>query len=423
MASVTALATVAALLLSACGSGSGSGGTSKSLTFWLSTSSAQQSGWSKLIDQYKKATGVSVKLVNIPYSGYATKLHNAAQANALPDIADVPALDPIWTNKLIDLDSIVKDPANHIAGSFVAKDTSGKVLSIPSDITASGMFINESLFKKAGVPFPTAPAQTWTWDEFIAAANKVRAATGVKYSLVFDSSPSRLRAMEYEFGGQGVHADAGGKFSTDSATEKAVNFFVGLNDDKVMPKSVWTSGADPSAMFQSGDVVAYWSGVWQVPAFASSITKFQWASVPSPAQPVQASDVNSGGMMVAINNNGAAGKAAKAFMAWLYQPAQYRQLVETSGFLPVETGLNPNYPFTSQAALAAFKLYNAEIPLYAPISGYFNNAQTNWVLKGKSLATDPTVTELGKAINHQQSVGDALKNIVSGYNQQVGGSS
>lgn len=422
MAPAAALAAVAALLLSACGSGSG-GGTAKSLTFWLSSSSAQESGFSRLAAEYKKDTGVNVKIVNIPYSGYATKLHNAAQAGALPDVADVPALDPIWTNKLSDLSSIVDTASDHINDTFIAKDSSGKVLSIPSDITASGMFINESLFKKAGVSFPTSPSQTWTWDQFIAAANKVRAATGAKYSLTFDPSPSRLRAMVYEFGGDYVHADSAGTFSVDSATTKAVSYFVGLNNDTVMPKSVWTSGADPSAMFQSGDVVAYWSGVWQVPAFAQSITKFQWASVPSPAQPVQASDVNSGGMMTAFDNNSAEGAAAKKFLSWLYEPAQYRQLVETSGFLPVETGLNPKYPFTSAAALSAFKLYNEETPLYAPVSGYFNTAQTNWVLKGKSLTTDPTVTELGKAINHQESVGTALKNIVAGYNQQVGGGS
>jgi alpha-1,4-digalacturonate transport system substrate-binding protein len=174
-------------------------------------------------------------------------------------------------------------------------------------------------------------------------------------------------------------------------------------------------------MFQSGQVVAYWSGVWQVPAFAQSITNFQWASVPTPAEPVQASDVNSGGMMVGFDNNGAESPAAKAFISWLYQPAHYQQLVETSGFLPVESGLNPKYPFTSAAAQAAFTLYNQEIPLYAPISGYFNNAQTDWVLKGKRLATDPTKTEMGKAINGQESVDTALKNIVDGYNQQVGG--
>lgn len=418
---LAAVATAGAVLLSACGSGSDSGGTSKSLTFWISTVPGQDAGWKKMVAQYKKETGVSVKLVNIPYDGYTTKLHNAAQANSLPDVATVPALDPIWSNKLVDLSSIANNKTNKINKNFVAKDSSGKVLSIPSDVTASGMFINKSLFEKAGVSYPTSPEKTWTWTEFIKAANKVREKTDAKYSLTFDQSPSRLRAMVYEMGGQYVHADSSGKFSVDAATKKAVNTFVGWNDDKTMPKSVWTSGADPSAMFQSGDVVAYWSGVWQVAAFSDSIKKFEWASVPTPAQPVQASDVNSGGMTVGFNNNADAAKAATKFLSWLYEPAHYQALCEASGFLPVESGLNPKYPFKSEAAQAAFKLYNESIPLYAPISGYFNSAQTNWVLKGKSLTEDPTKTELGKAINGQQSADKALQNIVDGYNQQVGG--
>ncbi|MEV5958527.1 extracellular solute-binding protein [Streptomyces sp. NPDC051987] len=420
---LAAVASAGALLLSACGSGSGSGGTSKSLTFWISTVPGQDAGWKKLVAQYKKEAGVTVKLVNIPYDGYTTKLHNAAQANSLPDVAAVPSLDPIWSNKLLDLSSIANNKSYNINGNFLAKDSSGKVLSIPSDVTASGLYINESLFKKANVSFPTSPDKTWTWTDFIAAADKVREKTGAKYSLAFDQSPSRLRAMVYEMGGKYVHADSSGKFSVDDATKKAVKTFVGWNDDKTMPKSVWTSGADPAAMFQSGDVVAYWSGVWQVASFADSIKKFDWASVPTPAQPVQASDVNAGGMMVGFNNNGAGATAAKKFLTWIYDPKQYTELVESSGFLPVESGLDPKYPFDSAAAQAAFKLYNQEIPLYAPISSYFNNAQTDWVLKGKSLTTDPTKTELGKAVNGQESSDKALENIVAGYNQQVGGGS
>ncbi|WP_055716039.1 extracellular solute-binding protein [Streptomyces torulosus] len=418
---LAAVATAGGLLLSACGGGSESGGTSKSLTFWISTVPGQDAGWKKMVAQYEKETGVKVKLVNIPYDGYTTKLHNAAQANSLPDAATVPALDPIWSNKLIDLTSIADKKSNNINANFLAKDKSGKVLAIPSDVTASGMFINKSLFEKAGVSFPTSPQKTWTWTEFIKAADKVREKTKAKYSLTFDQSPSRLRAMVYEMGGKYVHADDSGKFSVDAATKKAVNTFVGWNDDKTMPKSVWTSGADPSAMFQSGDVVAYWSGVWQVPAFAESIKKFEWASVPTPAQPVQASDVNSGGLTVGFNNNADAAAAAKKFLTWLYEPDHYRALCEASGFLPVESGLNPKYPFKSEAAQAAFKLYNESIPLYDPISGYFNGAQTQWVLNGKSLTEDPTKTELGKAINGQQSADKALENIVAGYNQQVGG--
>jgi len=61
--------------------------------------------------------------VNIPYDGYPTKLHNAAQANSLPDVADVPALDPIWSNKLIDLSSIADDKSYHINANFLAKNS------------------------------------------------------------------------------------------------------------------------------------------------------------------------------------------------------------------------------------------------------------------------------------------------------------
>lgn len=414
-------AAAGALLLSACGSGSGSGGTSKSLTFWISTVPGQDAGWKASVAAYKKETGVNVKLVNIPYDGYDAKLRNAAQASSLPDVAAVPKIDPIWSNKLLDLGSIANNKTYKINANFVAKDSSGKVLSIPSDVTASGMFINKSLFDKAGVSYPTSPSKTWTWTDFIKAANEVREKTKVKYSLTFDQSPSRLRAMVYEMGGQYMHADSSGKFSADEATKKAVNTFVGWNDDKTMPKSVWTSGADPSAMFQSGDVVAYWSGVWQVASFAESVTKFEWASVPTPAEPVQASDVNSGGMVVGFNNNGDAATAANKFISWLYEPEHYKALCEASGFLPVESGLNPTYPFKSEAAQAAFKLYNESIPLYAPVSGYFNVAQTNWALNGKSLTDDPTKAEIGKAINGEQSADKALENIVAGYNQQVGG--
>ncbi|GAB3610571.1 MULTISPECIES: type 2 periplasmic-binding domain-containing protein [Humibacter] len=416
-----AAVSAAALVLAGCSSsGSSSASDTKKLTLWLSSSAAQQAGYDQLAAQYKKKTGVSIKIVNIPYSGYTTKLRDAAQANALPDIASVPSLDPIWTNKLIDLSSIVKTKANHINENFIAKTSKGQVLAIPSDVTASGLFINKSLFDKAGVSYPTSPGKTWTWPEFIKAADQVRQATGAKYDLTYDASPSRLRAMVYEMGGKYVHADSSGTFSTDAATAKAVKYFVSLNNDVTMPKSVWTSGADPSALFQSGQVVAYWSGVWQVSSFAETITKFDWASVPTPAQPVQASDVNSGGLVVGFNNNSSEATAAKDFLTWMYQPAQYKKLTEVNGYLPVESGLNPQYPFTSTAAQDAFKLYNEELPLYASISGYFNQAQTKWVLAGKSLTTDPSVTEIGKAINGQETVDVALKNIVDSYNQQVG---
>ncbi len=88
---------------------------------------------------------------------------------------------------------------------------------------------------------------------------------------------------------------------------------------------------------------------------------------------------------------------------------------------PVENRPEPKYPFTSEGSAGGVQAVQRGDPALRPDLGHFS--QTNWVLKGKSLTTDPTKTELGKAINGQQSVDKALENIVAGYNQQVGGGS
>ena len=117
---------IAALaLLSGCASGgSGSdGGKVDQLTFWLSTSTAQEKGYQDLADSYEKKTGVSVKIVNLPYDGLQTKLRESAQANSLPDVVRAAGIDPIWTGKTVDLSSIVDDSANKIDQDIIAKRT------------------------------------------------------------------------------------------------------------------------------------------------------------------------------------------------------------------------------------------------------------------------------------------------------------
>lgn len=415
-----ALTTGFALALGLAGCSSSEDKSTDSLTFWISTSAEQQQGYDDLAKEYKEETGTSVKIVNIPYDGYFTKLRSAAQADDLPDVARVSALDPIWTKATVDLADIAGDADNNIDQDLIAKNADGKVVGIPSDVTASGMFINKSLFDEAGVDYPTDPDDTWTWDEFIDATTKVREEAGAKYNLTFDASPSRFRAFQYQMGGEAIQYKDG-NVSTGEDTTDIYDDFKDMNDDVIMPKSVWTSGADPNALFKSGQVAAYYSGVWQIADFADSISDFDWAAVPSPAQPVHATDLNYGGVNVAFDNGDAEAQAAHDFVAWMYEPDHYTELAETNGFLPVESGLDLDYPFDSQVALDGFDLYNEELELADPISSSFAQAQSQWVLAGKSLADDPTVDEMGTFINGQQDAEKTLKNILKGYKKQIGG--
>ena len=160
--------------------------------------------------------------MNVPYDGYQDKLRQSAQANSLPDAASVPSLDPIWINQLQDLSATANNEANKIRKDIITEQD-GKVLAIPSDLTAAGLFINKSLFDKASVTYPTDPGQTWTWDEFLTAATKVRTATGAKYDRL-RQLPARIRAFIYNHGGKGFQLGSDGKYATpDAATVQALS--------------------------------------------------------------------------------------------------------------------------------------------------------------------------------------------------------
>jgi alpha-1,4-digalacturonate transport system substrate-binding protein len=424
-----AIGITAALALAACSSGSSgststAGGSSaapvaKKISFWFSASTAQAAGYETLVKDFQAKEGITVDLVNVPYDSFQTKLRQSAQANSLPDVGSVPSLDPIWQGQLQDLASIATSTTNKINKSVLTATKDGKYLSIPSDVTAAGLYINKSLFDKAGVAYPTDPAKTWTWDEFLKAADTVRTKAGAKYDLVYDRSAARIRPFFYSQGGKGFQLGSDGKYATDPTTVQLLTKFASMNNDTVMPKSVWTSSADPNALFKSGQVVAYVSGVWQVADFAAGITNFEWASAPMPAQPIHATDLNLGGNVVAFNNGDRA-SAAKKFVEFLFTPENYTKVAETNGYLPVESGLTLNYPFDKQAAKDAFALYVKEIELADPISGSGQAAQMKLTLEGKEVQNDPTRDEIVKLINGQQDAQKTVDNILAGLNAQLG---
>src|SRR5690606_27055513 len=265
------------------------------------------------------------------------------------------AVDPVWKNATMDLAEIMT--ANNVMADLAAQDEDGKVMSLPTDVTAVGLFLNKSLFDEAGVEFPTDPeGQVWSWDEFVAAVTEVQAATGASYGMAMDRSSHRLKSFLYEFGSTMWQPDASGTFTTNDATKTALEYFYGLNDDSFMPRSVWLSDADGNALFKSGDVVSYYSGSWQIADFAENIADFEWASVRLPMQPVRSTNYGNAASVVVFEGTGQE-QAAYDFVEWLYEPENYRELSETSGFLPVIDGLEVTYAEHADA----FELYNEEI--------------------------------------------------------------
>lgn len=146
----------------------------------------------QLADQYKKETGIPVKLeLYAPSDAFASKVRAAAQTDTLPDIFGVlgesrDLASFILSGHVANLSEAMNAdratwkkqffPKSLATNTFVTgnqyKVPEG-IYGVPIDVTNIQMLYNKDLFKQAGLDPERAPA---TWDEFIEAWHKLKAA-------------------------------------------------------------------------------------------------------------------------------------------------------------------------------------------------------------------------------------------------------
>lgn len=396
---------ILALALTGCSAAGDSSEEAPTLQFVLSGDGAQGGGYQAMADKYFEETGVTVEIVDVPYEDLVTKLRNGAQAGDLPALARASDLDPIWSNSLLDLKPIAEE--RNVMESLLVENEDEEILALPSDLTAVGLYINKSLFDEAGVSYPVSGDEPWTWDEYVAALEQVQAGTGAKYGMVLDGSAHRLRSFLYEFGSKGVEEQSDGSFAMDDESKEALEYFKEINDDVIMPKSVWLSGDDASALFKSGEVAAYYSGVWQITDFTANITDFEWQSVLLPAQPVQATNLGTN-WMVAFDGSGVEEETLD-FIDWLYEEDNYAELSQISGFLPAVEDLDIAYENSPEA----FALYNEEIAASDPIAAVQATEALRKGYEGLKLEFEPLKDEVVKYLAGEQDVDTTIANIES----------
>lgn len=397
--------------LSACSSREAQSKTDdKIVTFYLSGDKSEGNAYTKMAKKYEKETGIIVKITDVPYSDLTTKIDKAVQAKDEPDIARVSGVGSTWRNSLQDLSTIAKKVKTNTDLTIIDEKTK-EVTAIPSDLTSNALFINKTLFDKADVDYPTSEKNTWTWNEFIKSVKQVQNKADARYGLVVDPSDQRLRTITYQFGGQDFQLNkAGTAYKTDDATVQALSSFVDWNDNKLMPKTVWTSGEDPSAMFKSGQVAAYLSGSWQIKDFTTNIKSFDWATTYMPYQKNR--DTNLGGNYLLAFKNGHNPKGGQAFLKWLYQPKNYQQLCEYAGYLPAVENMSINYGKNKDD----YKIIQNEIKSASDMAGYQTQQGVKATMAGHKGLSGAYKDSIANVINGQESLKSAIKKIEKDYN-------
>jgi raffinose/stachyose/melibiose transport system substrate-binding protein len=146
------------------------------VTLW-SWRTEDQAAMREIFDAFEaKNPDIKVDIQFTPDADYQNRLSTALRGGKGPDIAQLKAygeLQPLVEAGYLDpLNDSVPGLANfpETATGGVVGRTDGKFYGVPYSVPVLGVFYNTDLFEKAGVSVPT------TYDEFVAAAEKFKAA-------------------------------------------------------------------------------------------------------------------------------------------------------------------------------------------------------------------------------------------------------
>lgn len=397
---------VLTIMLVACSGGenqsaTASGKVKEPLQFYVSGDTVEGAALTKMSEKYTEETGIEIEVVDVPYDDMVTKITNMLRAGEPPALARVTGFNPAWNGKLIDLTEIAEKNNVKMDMGITVDD---QMVAPPLDLTAVGMFINKTLFEEAGVTYPTTEEEIWTWEEFIDAVQTVVDKTDAEYGLVMDDSEHRLNAFLYQHGSKGFYEE-GDEYVTNDKTKEALQRFIDMNDNTIMPKAVWTAGEDASSMFKTGRVAAYMSGSWQLTDFATNIKDFEWESVYMPYEEVRATNLG-GNYLVAFEDSGVEDQA-KEFIDWLYQKENYEELATYGGYLPVTEDAEVTYEHVPEA----YELYQAEIEASDSIASHQRNELTKKQLISQRSVSGTLADEIKATLNDEQTLDEAIENV------------
>ncbi|HSL42427.1 MAG TPA: sugar ABC transporter substrate-binding protein [Anaerolineales bacterium] len=236
---------------------------------------------------------VYVEPIQIPYEGYIAQVTAMMQNGQSPDVGYLPGLQaPLWAQegKLLDLtDLIQNDPL--LSTTLLASRyyyAPGKVAGVNTAVEATFLFYNKALFEEAGVPYPPSdPTQAWTWDEFVAAAEKLTSDVNGKhpgeagfdpeqvstYGVAFDKTYEGWTFYPFIFsnGGQLVNED-GTRLLLDSpeATEAMQKLADLMWVQHVAPTPTQDQNLPGYVtMLQTGNLAMHISGHWSLLDYAA----------------------------------------------------------------------------------------------------------------------------------------------------------
>ena len=240
---ITAAAALTVTGLAACSSGSsGSGGDSKTLTYWASNQGTSLQNdkevLTPVLKKFTKETGIKVNLQVIGWNDLQTKITTAVTSGQGPDVVNI---GNTWATSLQATGAFQEfgDAEMEAIGGAdkfgeVALSTGGApgetVTSVPLYGLAYGLYYNKQMLADAGITPPT------TWDEMVSAAEKLTADGKYGFSLAGGSYTENAHFAfinSAQNGGEWFDEDGNPTFTSKANVEGIKRYLDLMQDSQV----------------------------------------------------------------------------------------------------------------------------------------------------------------------------------------------
>ncbi|MEN0140044.1 MAG: sugar ABC transporter substrate-binding protein [Rhodococcus sp. (in: high G+C Gram-positive bacteria)] len=329
--------------LTACSTGSGSGGVT-TINWWARVGDGQKELAKEFNATHKN---IQVKITQLPDDQFVNKVGTGVRSGNGPDVIDFDVANaPLFaaTGVLADISSKVdslsyKDELN--PGMMKLAKYNGKTYSVPFTAGPSFVLYNKTLFEKAGLD-PNTPPKTWA--EMEADAKKVRALGSDTYGFDIPGACGgglsfTVQPYIWASGGQTLTA-ANAKQKTTYATSPEVARTFQLYQDMwkagvVSPRAQTTDCATWGQEWEAGKVGMITSGAWMVAPTEKTGAKVGYFAIPS-------SDGSGTSTFAGGNNDGIAASSKKqeqawTFLQWLMGAKAQKAMSASNGQAPVRS--------------------------------------------------------------------------------------
>lgn len=290
-ATAGALAGLLALATAACGAGadkgSGGGPVSLRMTVWTSNE-AHLKLFNDIANAYK-ATHPNVSAITfdpIPFDSYTTTLTTQIAGGNGPDLAWIlegSAPDFVSSGALVDLSGRIDDSADLSPAATKLWTSGGRLYAYPFSTSPFGVFVNNDMFKAAGLATPAEMVKSgeWTWDNVVAAGAKINTVEKKAGMVVRDFDYKSWDNLATVWGGWGAQAwSADGRtcgFDQQPMVDAMTFLHQAIFTEKAFP------GPGVAADFFAGQSAMTITQISRASLLTGA--KFGWDLVPLPAGP------------------------------------------------------------------------------------------------------------------------------------------